>query len=80
MRQLLHRDIGVAVGALEVHLSVHGLGKRRGVDGNRSAVGAFGVLVAVAGEAGLVDVGSRRRAGRSRDRGQADDGAKGHER
>ena len=47
--QFLGGDVGVTVGALEMHFAVHRLGERRVFDDDRSAVGAFGVLVAVAG-------------------------------
>ena len=57
MRQLLGGDVAVAVGAFEVHLAVHRLGERRSFDGDRLAVGALGVLVAVAREARIVDAG-----------------------
>ena len=76
VRQFLGGDVGVAIGALEVHLAVHRLGEDRCLHRDRAAVATFGVLVAMAGEARLV-VSRRGRACAPRDSRHQQPDAKG---
>ncbi len=63
MRQLVHRDIRMAIGAFELHLAMHRGGELRTVDGDGLAGRALGILVRMTHETGVGDAGSGAGAG-----------------